>query len=271
MTRSRQRWPTLLWLVLACSAATAAAQSLISVNQEIELGRQTQREVKAKVPEVTDTQVVSYVQSLGRRLAANAGGPKYPYSYSIANYREINAFALPGGPVWLHRGTITAAQNEAQLVSVLAHEIAHIAQRHAADQLTKQLLANGLLGLLGAVLGNDRGAQTAQIAAQVLANGYMLKFSRDDEREADRVGASIMRKAGWDAREMIAFMEILRRQQGRDPGSVEVFLSSHPGPGERAQLLRGQLGKVSGGRRNTAQFAQIRSRLNRMPPARSMR
>ncbi len=270
MTRSRQRWPTLLWLVFACTAATAA-QSLISVNQEIELGRQTQREVKAKVPEVTDTRVVSYVQSLGRRLAANAGGPKYPYSYSIANYREINAFALPGGPVWLHRGTLTAAQNEAQLVSVLAHEIAHIAQRHAADQLTKQLLANGLLGLLGAVLGNDRGAQTAQIAAQVLANGYMLKFSRDDEREADRVGASIMRKAGWDAREMIAFMEILRRQQGRDPGSVEVFLSSHPGPGERAELLRGQLRNVSGGRRSTAQFAQIRSRLSRMPPALSMR
>ena len=99
----------------------------------------------------------------------------------------------------------------------------------------------------------------------------MLKFSRDDEREADRVGASIMRKAGWDAREMIAFMEILRRQQGRDPGSVEVFLSSHPGPAERAELLRAQLRKPSGGRRNTAQFAQIRARLGRMPPARSMR
>ena len=271
MTRSRPRWPAFLCLLFASAVATAAAQALISVNQEIELGRQTQREVKAKVPEVTDRQVVSYVQSLGRRLAGQAGGPKYPYSYSIANYREINAFALPGGPVWLHRGTITAAQNEAQLVSVLAHEIAHIAQRHAADQLTKQLLANGLLGLLGAVLGNDRSAQTAQIAAQVLANGYMLKFSRDDEREADRVGASIMRKAGWDAREMIAFMEILRRQQGRDPGSVEVFLSSHPGPTERAALLRAQLRNASGGRRNTDQFAQIRARLSRMPAARSMR
>jgi len=261
----------LLLIALALAGTTAAAASLISVNQEIAVGRQTQQQVKAKVPEVTDRQVVSYVQSLGRRLAVHAGGPKYPYSYSVANYREINAFALPGGPVWIHRGTMAAAANEAQLVSVLAHEIAHIAERHAADQLTKQLVANGLLGLLGAVLGNDRSAQTAQIAAQVLANGYMLKFSRDDEREADRVGATIMRRAGWDAREMIAFMEVLRRQQGKDPGSVEVFLSSHPGPAERAKLLRGQLRNVSGGRRNTDQFAQIRARLSRMAPARSMR
>ena len=128
---------------------------------------------------------------------------------------------------------------------MLAHEIAHVAQRHAADQLTKNLVANGLLGLLGAVLGNDRSARTAQAAAQVLAGGYMLKFSRDDEREADRVGARIMRQAGWDAREMIAFMEILRRQQGRDPGSVEIFLSSHPGPAERAELLRAELKRTA--------------------------
>jgi beta-barrel assembly-enhancing protease len=242
------------------AGATLGGASLISVSQEIELGRQAQQQVRAKVPQVTDRAVVGYVQSVGRRLAARAGGPRYPYSFSVANKREINAFALPGGPVWVHRGTIAAARNEAQLASVLAHEIAHISERHAADQLTKSLIANGLLGLLGAVLGNDRSARTAQIAAQVLAGGYMLKFSRDDEREADRVGARIMRRAGWDAREMIAFMEILRQQQGRDPGSVEVFLSSHPGPTERAQLLRADLRGVAGGRKDSAQFGQIRAR-----------
>ena len=115
---------------------------------------------------------------------------------------------------------------------MLAHEIAHIAQRHAASQITKQLVANGFLGLLGAVLGNDPGAaRTAQAGARVLAGGYMLKFSRDDEREADRIGLQIMQRAGWDPRGMPEFMEILRREQGRDPGSVEVFLSSHPAPG----------------------------------------
>jgi predicted Zn-dependent protease len=256
-------------LVLLCSLPVAAL-SLISVNDEIALGKQAQQQVRAEVPELSDSAVASYVSSIGRRLAAQASGPRYPYSFSVANYREINAFALPGGPVWVHRGAIAAAQNEAQLASVLAHEVAHIAERHAADQITKGLVANGLLGLLGAMLGNDGGARAAQVAAQVLAGGYMLKFSRDDEREADRVGARIMRQAGWDSREMIAFMEILRRQQGRDPHSVEVFLSSHPAPSERAGRLRSELGNASGGRRDSAQFQQIRTRLSRMSPAPQM-
>jgi predicted Zn-dependent protease len=256
-------------LVLLCSLPTAAL-SLISVNDEIALGRQAQQQIRAEVPQLNDGAVNSHVSSIGRRLAAHATGPRYPYSFSVANYREINAFALPGGPVWVHRGAIAAAQNEAQLASVLAHEVAHIAQRHAADQITKGLVANGLLGLLGAVLGNDGGARAAQVAAQVLAGGYMLKFSRDDEREADRVGARIMRQAGWDAREMIAFMEILRRQQGRDPNSVEVFLSSHPAASDRAARLRSELGNASGGRRDSEQFQQMRARLSRMAPARPM-
>jgi predicted Zn-dependent protease len=265
------RAPSLSVVSLVLTLASVQGLSLISVSQEIELGREAQRQVRAKVPAVNDATIVSYVQSLGNRLTAHAGGPRYPYSFSVANYREINALALPGGPVWINRGTIAAARNEAQIVSVLAHEIAHISQRHAADQMTKGLVANGLLGLLGAMLGNDSGARAAQIAAQALAGGYMLKFSRDDEREADRMGARIMRKAGWDPREMIAFMEILRQRQGRDPNSVEVFLSSHPGPVERAQLLRTDLGGVSGGRKDSDRCRQVRARLARLPPAKTMK
>ena len=260
-------------LVLFASASVvlskSAAITLISVNEEIAIGREAQRQVKAKLPEVGGD-VGGYVAGIGRRIAARAGGPKYPYSFSIANYREINAFALPGGPVWINRGVIHAAANEAQLASVLAHEVAHIARRHAADQITKQLVANGLLGLLGAVLGSDGGARTARIAAQALAGGYMLKFSRDDEREADRVGAQIMRRAGWDPRAMIDFFDRLRRQQGRDPHSVEVFLSTHPAPAERATLLRTELRGISGGRRDSAEFQRVKARVNRMPPARPM-
>jgi predicted Zn-dependent protease len=259
--------PIFLLGFAAFATVSLSAVSLVSVSDEIALGRQTQRQITAKVHRVTDSTVTSYVQSVGRRLVARAPGPRYPYSFSVANHREINAFALPGGPVWIHRGAIAAAGNEAQLAGVLAHEVAHIAERHAANHLTKSLIANGLLGLLGAVLGNDPAARNAQIAAQLLAGGYMLKFSRDDEREADRVGARILRAAGWDAREMIAFMEILRNQQGRDPGSVEVFLSSHPGPAERAALLRSALQGVSGGRRDSDQFRQVRARLSRVAPA----
>jgi predicted Zn-dependent protease len=256
--------------VLVVASATVLGLALISVKDEIALGREVQKQVTAKVPRVTDRAVTSYVASVGRRLAARAAGPRYPYTFSIANYREINAFALPGGPVWIHRGTVQAAANEAQLAGVLAHEVAHIAQRHAADQITKSLVANGLLGLLGAILGNDGGARTAQLGAQILAHGYMLKFSRDDEREADRVGAQIMLRAGWDPREMIAFMQTLRREQGRNPSSVEVFLSSHPAPAERADLLRAELRGASGGRRDSQEFQQIRYRLSRMAPAQRM-
>jgi predicted Zn-dependent protease len=210
------------------------------------------------------------VEAVGRRLTAHAGGTTYPFSFSVANYREINAFALPGGPVWVNRGVFAAAQNEAQFAGVLAHEIAHISERHAASQLTKNLVANRLLGLLGAILGNDPGARSAQAAAQLMTGGYLLKFSRDDEREADRVGARILRNAGWDAREMVAFMEILRKTQGRDPPSVAVFLSSHPAPAERAELLRQALRNTSGGRRDREEFRTARRRVSGMPPARAM-
>ena len=255
--------------LLVLSVASGSAMAIISVQQEIEMGRGAQQEVRKQVPQVSDTAVKSYIAGIGRRLAARAGGPKYPYTFTTANYREINAFALPGGPVWINRGTIAAAANEAQVASVLAHEVAHIAQRHAADQISSQLVTNGLIGLLGAFLGNDRSAQTAQLGARVLAGSYMLKFSRDDEREADTVGAAILRRAGWDAREMAAFMETLRREQGRDPASLEVFLSSHPAPAERAARLRKSV--TGGGTKDSAAFRGIKARLAKMPPAQKMK
>ncbi len=261
-----------LWLVGLCSSVGGAADiNLVSVTDEIKLGREAQRQVRAQTPEV-DGAVGAYVAGVGRQLAARAGGPRYPYSFSVADYREINAFALPGGPVWLNRGAMQAARTEAQLAGVLAHEIAHITQRHAAQQMSKGIIANGLLGLFGALLGNSGGARTAQTGAQLLAGGYMMKFSRDDEREADRVGAQILRRAGWDPRGMLEFLQILRERQGRDPGSVEVFLSTHPSPSERVEQLRAHLAAVpAGGRRDSAQFRRVHAALDRMPRAAPMK
>ncbi len=254
-----------------CSALLAGSSlTLVSVADEIKLGKEAQRQIAAQMPQI-DGQVHTYVTSIGQRLAAQAGGPRYPYRFSIANYRDINAFALPGGPVWIHRGAIQAATTESQLAGVLAHEVAHIARRHAADQISKGVIANGLLGLLGAVLGNSGGARTAQTGAQVLAGGYMMSFSRDDEREADRAGVEIMRRAGWDPRGMLEFLQMLRQREGRDPSSVEVFLSTHPSTGERVSHLREQLRVVPrGGRRSSAQFESAHAALARMPPAKSM-
>ena len=256
--------------LVAALVVPLSGLQLVSVKDEIALGRRAQQQIKKEVSQLTDPAVTSYVQTLGRRLAARATGASYPYTFSVANYREVNAFALPGGPVWVHRGAIAAAQNEAQLAGVLAHEIAHIALRHSADQVTKSLVANGFLGLLGAMLGNDGSARAAQTAAQIMAGGYMLKFSRDDEREADRVGAGIVREAGWDPRETIRFMNLLARQQGKDQGAVMAYLSSHPAPAERANLLQAELQHAGSGRKDSAAFRRVRIRLTQLPPARAM-
>jgi predicted Zn-dependent protease len=257
--------------VVLTGGVAASGITLISVADEIKLGREAQKGVKSQIPRIGGAPA-AYVSGIGRRLVASARGPKYPYSFSIANYREINAFALPGGPVWIHRGAIKAARSESQLAGVLAHEIAHIAQRHAADQISKGAIASGLLGLLGAVLGNAGGARTAQTGAEMLAGGYMMKFSRDDEREADRVGVEIMRRAGWDPRGMLEFMQTLRAHDRGDPGSVQVFLSTHPSPADRVERLRSQLrGVRAGGRRDSAEFQRIRAALARLGPARAMK
>ena len=254
--------------LLAITAILAI--TLVSVEDEIAIGRQAHAQVQKQVPALHDEPTLTYLRSIGQRLVRQAPGPKYPYSFSAANYREINAFALPGGPVWIHRGVLHSATNESQVAGVLAHEIAHIAQRHAADQLTNAVLTNWGLNLLGSVLGNSGGAAAAQIAAGFLANGVFLKFSRDDEREADLVGLEIMRRAGWDGRGMIELFEILRRESARDPNSVEVFFSSHPSPQDRLATLRNDVGRRSGGVRDTPQFQTIKARLLRMPAPRRM-
>jgi predicted Zn-dependent protease len=256
-----------LWIV---TPAVAAAITLISVEQEIDIGRDANAQVRKEVPELTDSEVTSYVRGMARRLVQVAPGPKYPYSFSVVNYREINAFALPGGPVWIHRGVLHTATNESQVAGVLAHEIAHIAQRHAADQLTKGLVTNLGLGLLGAVLGNSGGAGAAQTAAGFLANGMFLKFSRDDEREADRVGLQMLTRAGWDGRGMVELFEILRREGARDPIAVEKFFSSHPSPRDRIAELQADVARRTGGRRDSPQFQAIKARLLKMPPPRAM-
>jgi predicted Zn-dependent protease len=253
--------------------ATLFAISLVSVNQEIEIGKQANAQVRRQLPELRDAETTEYIRGIGRRLVAQAGGPKYPYSFSVADYREMNAFALPGGPVWVHRGILQSATNESQVAGVMAHEIAHVSQRHAADQLTKAIMANWGLGVLGALLGNDGGAAAARLAAGFLADGLFLKFSRDDEREADRVGLQMLTRAGWDGRGMVELFEMLRREQKRDPGRVEMFFSTHPSPQDRIVRLQSDVARartgpstVRSGRRDSPQFQSVKARLLRMPP-----
>jgi len=263
--------PAVLVLVAALSwfVIPAASLDLISVEQEIQVGKQAQAQMRKELPALHDAEVNAYVSDIARRLVRVAPGPKYPYTFTVANTREINAFALPGGSVWIHRGVLHVATNESQVAGVLAHEIAHVAQRHSAEQVTRVAIANWGLGVLGAMLGNTGGASAAQVAGSLLASGAFLRFSRDEEREADRVGLTLLTRAGWDARGMIELFDILRREQGRDPSAVESFFSSHPSPQERIDNLRAGVAKHRGGRHDTARFQAIKTRLLRSPPSKT--
>jgi predicted Zn-dependent protease len=263
--------PAVVIVVVALSwfEIRASSLELISVDQEIQIGKQAQAQMRKDVPALHDAAVAAYVNDVAKRLVRVAPGPKYPYSFTVANTREINAFALPGGSVWIHRGVLQSATNESQVAGVLAHEIAHVAQRHSAEQVTRVAIANWGLGVLGAMLGNTGGASAAQVAGSLLASGAFLKFSRDEEREADKVGLGLMTKAGWDARGMIELFDILRREEGRDPSAVESFFSSHPSPQERIDDLRAGVSRHRGGRRDTTRFQEIRRQLLRSPQPKS--
>jgi predicted Zn-dependent protease len=248
----------------------ANALQLISVADEITIGRQAQAKIRKETPRFTDARTVAFVSDIGRKLASQAEGEHYPYTFSIANYREINAFALPGGPVWVNRGGIQAARTESELAGILAHEIAHISQRHAAQQLSNVMVTNLGLSLFGALLGNTGAATAANVAAHYVASGAFLKFSRDDEQEADRIGVGIMRRAGWDPHGMIELMETIREKEKRDPGSVEIFFSNHPSTKERLESLAIIVPSRRSGTRDSGAFQSIRARLRAMPPAKAM-
>jgi predicted Zn-dependent protease len=266
----------LLWIAVFLAGyafarpAVVAAITLISVDQEIAIGREANAKVREEVPELTDAGVRAYVGSIAQRLVRVAPGPRYPYTVSVANYREINAFALPGGPLWINRGVLHAAANESQVAGVIAHEIAHIAERHAADQMTKALATNFGLGILGAFLGNTGGAGAAKAAAGLLANSMFMKFSRDDELEADRAGLQMLVRAGWDGRGMVELFELLRRESKRDPALVETFFSSHPAPADRIAALQSRVPRGASGRRDSQEFRTVKARLRKMAPARAM-
>jgi len=244
--------------------------NIFSQEQDVEIGRQSAAEVEGELPVLNDRHLERYVSDIGKRLVAVAPGAKYPYQFKVVNVSDINAFALPGGFMYVNRGLIEATQSEGELAGVMAHEMAHVALRHGTNQASKAYLAQAGLGVLGGIFGG--GGSTGQIIGTVGGfglNTLFLKFSRTAEEQADVVGAQIMSRAGYDPRDMVSMFETLRRQSGHDPGKVEQFFSDHPSPAHREDRIRqeadllGPVQKV----RPLGDFAQVRSDLHRMPAA----
>ncbi len=200
-------------------------------DQDIQLGKDAAAEMEKELALVSDSQLNDYINRLGQKLAGFAPGHRYPYRFSLVNAKEINAFALPGGPIYIHTGIILSAESEAQLAGVLAHEISHVALRHSTNQASKAMLAQAPLAILGGILsGGGIGGQLAQLGIGFGLNSVFLKFSRSAERQADQQGAQMLYDAGYDPRAMAQFFEIIEAESGNR--GIE-FLASHPNPGNR--------------------------------------
>lgn len=245
------------------------------VQDDVQLGQRASGQVEQQFPVLNDAQTTQYVQRVGARLVAaipqQFREPAFDYEFQVVNASDINAFALPGGPMYVNRGMIEAARNEGEMAGVMAHEISHVALRHATAQQTKlsnpwnQVLGIGAI-LGGAILAGEAGAQ----AGQIFAAGYFLRYSREYETQADILGSQIMANAGYDPRDLAGMFQTIAGEGG---GSrAPEWLSSHPDPGNRQQriLAESQRLNVSPNPiKETPEFRRIQSRLRSMPPAKS--
>src|ERR1044072_4507279 len=248
----------LVLLAIVSAPMTALSQTRISmpknkykIQDDIKLGREASLEAEKQFPVLNDTQATRYVQQVGERLVAaippEFKHPEFTYSFKIVNARDINAFALPRGPMYVNRGMIEAAKNEGEMAGVMAHELSHVALRHGTAQQTKlnnplnQVLAIGAI-IGGGILAGEAGAQAGSIFAQ----GYFLRYSREYETQADTLGAQIMARAGYDPQDLANMFRTIEREGGGGGGGGPDWFSSHPNPANRyknieneARLLRG--------------------------------
>lgn len=281
LMRNRAVAAALLWslfvLPMAVMAQTAIRmpKNKYKLQDDIKLGADASRQVEQQFPLLNDGSVDGYVESVGQRLVAAIPAEfrheTFNYQFDVVNARDINAFALPGGPMYVNRGMIEAAKNEGEMAGVMAHEISHVALRHATAQATKQgSIGNqlGTIGLIlgGAILGGQSGAQLGMLGAQA----WMTKYSREYETQADILGARIMADAGYDPRDLAnMFQTIARQGSGRGPE----WLSSHPDPGNRFQAINREaqyLNVSSNPIKVTREFSRVQERLRGMPQAPTM-
>ena len=216
----------------------------IAPEQQIELGRKAAQQVYQQMPVLPDSsQTTRYVQALGQKLTAQAPGYHWPYNFHVVNVADINAFALPGGTVFVNLGTVQAAGNEAQLAAVMAHELSHVVLQHSVCNLEKQQKVGLLAGIgqlaAGVLLGDSTVGNLAQQGIGLSAGLSFLKMSRGAEQEADIMGVGLLYDAGYDPHAMPQFFETIEQKYGK--GGAQ-FLSDHPNPGNRSEYVAREIG-----------------------------
>ena len=260
-------------LTLSSAAQTriVAPKNSYSLADDVKLGREAAAEVTKELPLLNDQRTEDYVETIGRTLAA-AIPPEFQhqefrYTFDMVNQKEINAFALPGGPMFLNRGMIEAAKTEGEVAGVMAHEMSHVALRHGTAQATK-----GQKFQIGSVLGQIAGAVIGGTAGSIISQGTQfglgaafLKYSREYESQADILGAQILARAGYNPREMANMFKTIEAEGGSNGPE---WLSSHPNPGNRYDAINREAASLRvQGSAGTGQFQDIQARLRSMPPA----
>jgi len=273
-------------LLLAGLVAEPLAQTVIkppknkyTPQQDVEVGREAAAEVRKKYPIIRDERISEYLTTIGHRLVAAAPSdlkePVFEYSFTPVNLKDINAFALPGGPMFVNRGMFDAAASEAEVAGVMAHELSHVLLRHGTANASKAQNPWPQLGQIagivgGAVVGGGAGAAIAQ-GSQFGLGTLLLRYSRDFEKQADLLGAQIMARAGYDPRALARMFETIERQSEDEGGGGPQWLSSHPNPGNRTQYINKEADALQIARRaDDHDFPAIKARFASLPPAKSM-
>jgi hypothetical protein len=240
-----------------------------SPQDDISLGKRAATDAEKQLPLCNAPNVDAYLTQLGTRLAQKlpTGDVQYPFEFHCVNDKAINAFALPGGYVFVNRGAIEAANNEAQLAGVMAHELSHVALRHGTNQATKAMLAETGLGIFGAVFGDSASGAALTTLGSFAAGGVLLRYSRTAESQADVMGTQVLYDAGYDPRALAQFFEKLEAEtKGKNPPE---FFSDHPNPEHRVERVDEEIEKLGGvqpnARRDSAQFEAIKREVLALP------
>lgn len=237
-------------LLLAALVATCATNpvtgkrelSFVSESQEVSMGREYAGQVAQEMGVYPDSEVQTYVSGLGRGLAVTTERPRLPWTFTVMDDPTVNAFALPGGYIFITRGILTHMNSEAELASVVGHEIGHVTARHSVQQITRQQIAQ--IGLVAGAIASEKIAQNLGVISQGLGVLF-LKYGRDDETQADGLGFRYALDGGYDVRRMVDMFMILERVTARSGQRIPEWQSSHPDPGNRIAATRARLARVT--------------------------
>jgi Zn-dependent protease with chaperone function len=277
MPASVRRFSVLSLLAVSLGCSTAWAQrsqlkapwNMYSPQTDIREGKKFAEQIEKQAPLCHDPKVDAYLTSLGKRLVAhlNTNGVEYPWEFHCVNDRSINAFALPGGYVFINRGAIEAADNEAQLAGVMAHELSHVALRHGTAQASKASFAEGAAGIFGAIFGGSTSGALLTQGISLTAGSALLHYSRSAETQADVMGTQVLYDSGYDPRGLSQFFEKLEEQsKGKNPPE---FFSDHPNPDHRLERVDEEIQKLGGmppdARRDSAEFEAAKREVMALP------